>query len=69
MKKDNSEKQPVIIGPNFLNSWFVYDFELCEGIRALEKTIDAVNRHGYDIVSVTQFGDEYTVFFRRRACG
>lgn len=69
MKKNNQERQPVVIGPNFLNSWFIYDFELCDGIGALTKTIEAVNRHGYDIVSVTQSGDVYTVFFRRRACG
>lgn len=69
MKKNSQETQPVVIGPNFLHSWFVYDFELCDGIGALKKALEAVNCHGYDIVSVTQSGNVYTVFFRRRACG
>lgn len=71
-KKSNQyrgEKETVVVGPNFLASWFIYDFELCEGVEGLKRTMDYINRHGYDLISVTQSGDVYTVFFRRRACG
>lgn len=59
----------VVVGPNFLEHWFVYDFQICHGQRALRTTIDYINRHGYDIVAVSQNATDYTVFFRRRACG
>ena len=62
-----SEK--VVVGPNFLASWFLYDYEVCQSERRLRKVIDTINHRGYDLISVTQDGDVYTVFFRRRACG
>ena len=65
--KDNKKK--VVVGPNFLSSWFVYDFVLCNGTAELEGAIEEINRHGYDIVGATQSGETYTVIFRRRACG
>lgn len=69
MKKDSGKKETVVVGPNFLNSWFIYDFEVCAGVEELKKTMDGINHHGYDIIDVTQAGDTYTVFFKRRACG
>lgn len=30
--KDNKKK--VVVGPNFLSSWFFYDFVLCNGRRS-----------------------------------
>lgn len=70
MKKRPEKKETVVVGPNFLASWFVYDFERCETDGALAATMEYINYHGYDLVSVTQGPDgTYTVFFRRRACG
>lgn len=66
----DSNSGPVVVGPNFLASWFVYDFEICEDLPALKAAMDEINRHGYDLISATQdFSGAYTVFFRRRACG
>lgn len=56
-------------GPNFLAPWFVYDFQICHGQRALKEVVDYINHHGYDIVAVCRYANDYTVFFRRRACG
>lgn len=59
----------VVVGPNFLSHWYIYDFQVCEGKEELMRTINYINRHGYGLISVTQYQDVYTVFFRRRACG
>lgn len=68
--RPKKEKETVVIGPNFLASWFLYDYEFCESQDDLKRVIDHINRHGYDLVSVTQdLSGLYTVFFRRRACG
>lgn len=70
MRTPEDKPKAVVIGPNFLSSWFVYDYEVYDGRRELEKVMDIINRHGYDLVSVTQdLTGVYTVFFRRRACG
>lgn len=70
MRTPEDKPKAVVVGPNFLSSWFVYDYEVCDGCRELEKVMDTINRHGYDLVSVTQdLTGVYTVFFRRRACG
>lgn len=69
MSEKNQPKRPVVVGPNFLGSWFIYNFEVCNGVEALKSAMEQINRHGYDVVSVTQAGRVYTVFFRRRACG
>lgn len=70
MQTPEKDKQTVVVGPNFLNSWFVYDFELCADMSELKQTIATINRRGYDLVSVTQDRHGvYTVFFKRRACG
>lgn len=70
MRTPEDKPKAVVIGPNFLSSWFVYDYEICDGRRELEKVMNTINRHGYDLVSVTQdLTGVYTVFFRRRACG
>ena len=44
---------------------FLYDFIKCEGDAELEQTIQTINENGYNLVSVTQKDDTYTVFFRR----
>lgn len=69
-KPQESKTQKVVVGPNFLAHWFIYDFELCADYEELKATIESINYHGYDLIAVTQ--DQrgfYTVFFRRRACG
>lgn len=43
----------------------MYDFELCDGIDALKRTIEEINRNGYAIVDVTQSKEVYTVIFKR----
>lgn len=65
-----NEREKVVIGPNFLQHWFVYDFQLCADVKELTKTLKYINHHGYDLISVTQDATGvYTVFFKRRACG
>ena len=68
--EDKKKKETVVIGPNFLAHWFIYDYELCNNHAELQKVMDHINHHGCDLISVTQDGTGvYTVFFRRRACG
>lgn len=68
--EDKKKKETVVIGPNFLAHWFIYDYEFCEGRQELARVMKHINHHGYDLVSVTQDPNgTYTVFFRRRACG
>ena len=68
--KPKGKRETVVVGPNFLASWFIYDFQICSEYEELKKTLDHINRHGYDLISVTQDSrDFFTVFFRRRACG
>ena len=43
----------------------LYDFVRCVGDDELEQLIQTINENGYDLVSVTQKEDTYTVFFRR----
>ena len=70
MAGNRSNPRKVVVGPNFLSSWFIYDFQICSEYEELKQTMDHINRHGYDLVSVTQDSRGYfTVFFRRRACG
>lgn len=70
MKKQTDKKETVVVGPNFLAHWFIYDYERCETEGALAATMEYINYHGYDLISVTQDSkDVFTVFFRRRACG
>lgn len=47
----------------------LYDFELCVGVDELKETIGVINDRGYDLVSVTQYEEVFTVFFRRPASG
>ena len=68
-KEDIDKNTKVVVGPNFLAHWYIYDFQVCEGRPELLRTMDYINRHGYDLISVTQYQETYTVFFRRRACG
>lgn len=64
------KNQTVVVGPNFLEHWFVYDFELCPTLDDLKNTMHTINRRGYDLISVTQdLAGMYKVFFNRRACG
>ena len=68
MAENDSKK--VGVGPNVLEHWWVYDFEICADVEELKKTMDYINRHGYDLISACQDGTGvYTVFFKRRACG
>lgn len=68
--KAKRKQQTVVVGPNFLAHWFVYDYEKCANDAALQKVMNYINHHGYDVISVTQDSSNvYTVFFRRRACG
>lgn len=68
MAENDSKK--VVVGPNFLDHWWVYDFERCADVEKLKKIVDYINRHGYDLISACQDGTgAYTVFFKRRACG
>lgn len=68
-KTQEVKNAKVVVGPNFLAHWYIYDFQVCEGRPELLRTMDYINRHGYDLISVTQYQETYTVFFRRRACG
>ena len=43
----------------------VYDFELADGADELPRLLHHINRYGYELIGVTQYRDEYTVFFRR----
>ena len=70
MRDRKEQPQRVVVGPNFLSHWFIYDFELCADYEELKATMESINYHGYDLISVTQdHRGFYTVFFRRRACG
>lgn len=46
---------------------YLYDFVRCVGDDELEQLIQIINENAYDLVSVTQKDDTYTVFFRRYA--
>ena len=59
----------VVVGPNFLAHWYIYDFQVCEGRPELLRTMDYINRHGYDLISVTQYQETDAGCVRRRACG
>ena len=43
----------------------VFDFEVCAGREGLRDALRIINYCGYDVISVTQNGTEYTVVFRR----
>lgn len=45
----------------------VHDFEVCYGAGGLAQSLRYINDCGYEIISVTQNGTEYTVVFRRPA--
>lgn len=45
----------------------VYDFDHAEGSRGLAGLLAYINEKGYELVTVTQDGSDYTVFFRRPA--
>lgn len=67
---EQKDSKKVVVGPNFLEHWWIYDFEICADVEELKKTMDYINRHGYDLISACQDGTGvYTVFFKRRACG
>ena len=66
----NKKKETVVIGPNFLAHWFVYDYELCADRSELERVMKYINHRGYYLISVTQDADGVcTVFFWRRERG
>lgn len=45
----------------------VYDYQFCVEDEELEATIREINDRGYKLISVTQYGETYTVFFGRPA--
>lgn len=45
----------------------VYDYQFCVGDDELQATIREINDRGYKLISVTQCGETYTVFFGRSA--
>ena len=46
---------------------YVYDIEICIGVEELKRVIHVINAAQWEIVSVTQNKEIYTVFFRRPA--
>lgn len=42
MRTPEDKPKAVVVGPNFLSSWFVYDYEVCDGRRELEKVMDTI---------------------------
>lgn len=56
-----------MVTPEDARKRFVFDFEICYGSGGLAQTLRYVNDFGYEILSVTQNGTEYTVVFRRPA--
>lgn len=42
-----------------------YDYTECDGIAPLEAAIRYINENGLKLISVTQNGDQYKVFFQR----
>lgn len=51
------------------NQLAIYDIEFCDGVGQLKRTIAEINQFGCSLVSVTQCGHSYTVFFKRLAHG
>lgn len=48
---------------------FVYDFEFCGTVAELKETVNYINEQRFVLISVTQYDDTYTVFFRRMLHG
>ena len=70
MNSPERGRRKVVVGPNFLAHWFVYDYQTAGDQEELQKVMRYINYHGYDLISVTQnAAGIYTLFFRRRACG
>ena len=44
---------------------WVTDYQHCTGDASLKAVLSGIDRLGYRVVSVTQSGDAYTVFFER----
>lgn len=47
----------------------LYDFVYCDGAAELHRIIETINREGYQLISVSQHENTYTVFFQRAADG
>ena len=45
----------------------VYDFDKVKGTKGLAVILASINLNGFDLITVTQDGFDYTVFFRRPA--
>ena len=48
---------------------FLYDYDRCTGETGLQAVLIKINNLGYDLISVTQYKNTYTVFFRRSVNG
>ena len=60
------DRKPVYCGcPVNYPSYKVCDFEICFGEHELKRAMATLNYNGYDLVTVTQTMDKYTVFFWR----
>lgn len=47
----------------------LYDYEFCSTRSDLQRVMESINQNGYELVSVTQDINCYTVFFRRPVRG
>lgn len=47
----------------------VCDFEICCSVEELRRTLDLINKYRYQLSTITQSGEVYTVFFWRPAHG
>lgn len=62
----SEERKPVYYGrPVNYPPHKVCDFEICFGEEELKQVMATLNYNGFDLVTVTQTMDKYTVFFRR----
>lgn len=48
---------------------YVWDFEICCSVEELRRTLDLINKYRYQLSTITQSGEVYTVFFWRPAHG
>ena len=50
-----------------MNHKAIYDFAYCVGLDELKRTIHLINESRWEIISMTQNQEEYTILFRRPA--
>lgn len=63
---ESSQEEPWIPACQLPSALFLVDYERCDDMTQLHNVIDEINRGHYQLISVTQDGNDiYTVFFRR----